>query len=341
MQALILAGGGGTRLRPLTNNRPKIIVPIGNQPFLARQIELLKTAGITDITLSLSCRFSAIEKSFGDGSDYGVDLKYLVEPRPLGTAGAYKYAEQFLNSPTIVLNGDILTDINLQDVIDHHNSIATIVLTKVKNPGAYGLVEVNDNSEVLNFLEKPEHNQINNLNTINAGIYILESKVLNLIPKDEKYSFEYQLFPSLLNTKRKFRAYIANDNYWLDIGTPERYLQAHYHLMDGKILNIQPQRCQSSELSGLAEVDGKSIIAKSCVIKAGAKITNSTLGENVIIEENSTISNSVIWAETKVGAETTICNSILGNNCQIGSKVSLKKGSYIGDSTTLTDSTIY
>jgi NDP-sugar pyrophosphorylase family protein len=183
MQALILAGGQGTRLRPLTINIPKPNVPIGNQPFLLRQIQSLKSAGITDITLSTGYQPSAIEKALGDGSEFGVNLRYLVEPVAMGTAGAYKFAERFLETTTVVLNGDILTDIDLRGVIERHkkhNAAATIVLTEVENPSVYGVVEIDEDQRVLRFLEKPKPDDISNINinTINAGIYILEPQIL-------------------------------------------------------------------------------------------------------------------------------------------------------------------
>ena len=162
----------------------------------------------------------------------------------MGTAGAYKFAEEFLQTSTIVLNGDILTDIDLKEVCrfhEKHSATATIVLTPVENPAAYGLVEVGADDRVLRFLEKPKPEEISRLkiNTINAGIYVLEPKVLSYIPKNENYSFEYQLFPALLEKAENFRAFIAEDNYWLDIGTPQRYLQAHYDLLNGRIKNLR------------------------------------------------------------------------------------------------------
>ena len=200
MQALILAGGKGTRLRPLTVYTPKPIVPICNRPFLLYQIDTLKRAGITDITLSLSYQPHKIEQQLGDGSDFGVNLKYTVEPQPMGTAGAYKYAEDLIREPTVVFNGDILTDLDLKAVIREHNerrATATIVLTPVENPSAYGLVETETDGRVRRFLEKPKPDEIT-VNTINAGTYILEPRVLDYIPVGENHSFEYGLFPSLL-----------------------------------------------------------------------------------------------------------------------------------------------
>lgn len=342
MQALILAGGQGTRLRPLTNNTPKPIVPIGNQPFLLRQIQLLKSAGVTDITLSTGYQPSAIEEALGDGSDYGVQLRYLVEPLPMGTAGAYKFAEKFLKLTTVVLNGDILTDIDLQTVAEQHKeyaATATIVLTRVENPSVYGVVEVGEDNKVLRFLEKPKPDEIRgtNIDTINAGIYILEPRVLNYIPGGENYSFEYQLFPDLLERKEKFYAFLSSDNYWLDIGTPERYLQAHYDLLSGRIKNFQVDKDRNFQMSADAGIDDKSCIADECVIKSGARIINSVLGKDVIIAENTTVQNSVIWSGTKISSETRVSDSIIGRDCNIGKNVRVGSGSVLADKTIVID----
>lgn len=343
MQALILAGGQGTRLRPLTLNTPKPIVPICNQPFLLRQIELLKTAGITDITLSLNYQPSSIQEILGEGAEFGVHLRYLIEPEPRGTAGAYKFAEEFLTDSTVVLNGDILTDINLQELIDRHkrfNAAATIVLISVDNPSAYGLVEVGSESEVLRFLEKPKPDQIDKLktDTVNAGIYILEPSVLKHIPAGENYSFEYQLFPDLLARKEIFKAYIAENTYWLDIGTIERYLQAHGDLLAGKIGNIFLPTAYSQSFESV-EIDEKSVVGKGCKLEPGVKIKNSVLGEKVSVGENVSIENSVIWAGTKIESDANISDSIIGFNCSIGKNASVTRGSVLGDDTNLSDFT--
>src|SRR5919202_2300158 len=181
MQALILAGGKGTRLRPLTVYTPKPIVPICNRPFLLYQIDTLRRAGITDITLSLSYQPDKIEQLLGDGSAYGVRLKYTVEPQPMGTAGAYKFAEELIRERTVVFNGDILTDLDLEAVLRQHEerqAAAPVVLAPVGNPTAYGLVETEDDGRVRRFLEKPKPDEIS-VNTINAGTYVLEPRVLD------------------------------------------------------------------------------------------------------------------------------------------------------------------
>lgn len=322
MQALILAGGKGTRLEPLTIEVPKPVVPLVNQPFLAAQFRLLKNIGVTDVVLSLNYQPCVVKKLLENCLDSDLRINYSIEPQPLGTAGAYRYARRFLNSAVIVLNGDILTDIDLQAVVELHkkyDSTATIVLTKVENPAAYGLVEVGDECRVRNFYEKPSLEEIErlNINTVNAGIYILEPEVLSYIPEGEDCSFEYHLFPRLLRENENFRAFTAEDNYWLDIGAPQRYLQAHYDLLKGKVKNFQISRNRKFKTSKKNEIDDLSLIDEGCVIKTGAKIVNSVLGKNVIIGENATIINSVVWSGTKIGSQSRITDSIIGMNCRI------------------------
>src|SRR5581483_9084393 len=215
MQALILAGGKGIRLRPMTVNTPKPIVPIANRPFLLYQLDLLKQAGITDVILSLSYQPKKIEDVLGDGSDFGMHISYTVEAQPLGTAGAFKNAQEHIRESTVVFNGDVLTDLDLRKVLDQHRktkAAATIVLTHVDNPTVYGVVETDAESKVRRFLEKPKVEEIS-CDTINAGIYVLEPEVLKLIPAGENYSFEYGLFPELLKQQRPFNAYISSA-YW-------------------------------------------------------------------------------------------------------------------------------
>ena len=188
-------------------------------------------------------------------------------------------------------------------------------------------------------MEKPKLDEINelNINTINAGIYIFEPKVLDLIPKDPNYSFEYQLFPDLLNRKEKFYAFVASDNYWLDIGTLPRYLQAHHDLMRGKIKNFQVERNNKFYVANSAEIDELSCLADGCVIEKGAKIINSILGKDVVIEKDAIVQNSVIWSRTKVFEHASINDSIIGSDCRIGKNVFVTNDSVLGDATVMTD----
>src|SRR6187551_2545091 len=237
MKAILLAGGKGTRLRPLTLHTPKPIVPIFDRPFLQYQIDLLRQVpDIDEIVLSLNYQPRRIEEVFGDGSDLGIHLRYVVEPNPLGTGGAIKFAaEQYRGAPLVVFNGDVLTNVDLRAVLALHRerkAKATIVLTPVENPRAYGLVETDANGNVSRFLEKPGEDEIT-CNTINAGIYILEPDTFDRIPKDTAWSIERSFFPSLIERRETFVAYIY-DGYWIDIGTPAKYLQVHRDIMDGR-----------------------------------------------------------------------------------------------------------
>jgi NDP-sugar pyrophosphorylase family protein len=345
MKALILAGGKGTRLRPLTVYTPKPIVPFLNQPFLLYQLNILRRAGIEDITLSLSYQPDKIEQILGDGSDYGVNLSFVTEPSPMGTGGAYKYAADGFRETTVVFNGDILTDVDIAKIVRFHEekkAEATIVLTPVENPSAYGLVETEADGKVLRFLEKPKPEELAELSTnnINAGIYVLEPGVLDIIPKGENRSFEYNVFPDLLAKEKSFYAYILQKNYWRDIGNPKSYLDAHHDFFNGKIKGIEIEKTvNNADISHKAIVDKKSIIGDECVIKPGARISNSVIGAGVHIEEKVVIENSIIWSHTRVSSAAHIENAIIGRSCYIGKYASVGSGAVLGDKTSLTDYT--
>ena len=342
MQALILAGGKGTRLRPLTVYTPKPIVPICNRPFLLYQIDTLKRAGVTDITLSLSYQPEKIEQQLGDGSNFGVNLKYTVEPQPMGTAGAYKFAEDLIREPTVVFNGDVLTDLDLKAVIRQHkerNAVATIVLTPVEDPSMYGVVETEDDGRVQRFLEKPKPEDTSCRN-INAGTYVLEPKVLDLIPKGENYSFEYALFPKLLEKEEAFYAHIPARTYWMDIGTPGRYLQAHHDLLANRVTRFHlKDRRGNFDSATHSAIDDLSIISDDCTLKPGVEIINSVLGNGCYIEERAKIENSVIWGHTRVGTAAEIKGALIGRGCHIGRSAFVGPGCVLGDKTSLTDYT--
>ena len=342
MQALILAGGKGTRLRPLTVYTPKPIVPICNRPFLLYQIDTLRRAGITDITLSLSYQPEKIEQQLGDGSNVGVKLKYIVEPQPMGTAGAYKFAEELIREPTVVFNGDILTDLDLKTVIRQHNerkAVATIVLTPVADPSMYGVVETADDGRVSRFLEKPKPEETSCRN-INAGTYVLEPSVLDLIPKGVNHSFEYGLFPKLLEKAEPFFANIPPRTYWMDIGTPARYLQAHHDLLASRVTRFHVKdRRGKFDSATHSEIDELSVIGDECTIKPGAVIVNSVLGRGCYIEERARIENSVVWGHTRVGTAAQVTDAVIGRGCYIGRSTIVGRGAVLGDKTSLTDYT--
>lgn len=345
MRAVILAGGRGTRLRPLTVYTPKPIVPVVNRPFLLYQVEILKRAGVQDITLSLNYQPDKIVHLLGDGSELGVNLTYVTESSPLGTAGAYRYAAGDSSETTIVLNGDILTDLVVKNLIDAHlesKNDATICLAPVEDPTSYGVVEIDKGGKVKNFREKPkiEDLKTNDDNLINAGIYVLESKILELIPKDEKRSFEYDVFPTILERSMNFGSFVFESEYWCDIGTPAKYLLGHLDFLEGKVRRFdRPKRSETAEIATSSEIDAKSVIGDNCEIKPGATIINSVIGGGVHIEEKAVVENSVIWAHSRISNSAEIKGAIIAKGCYVGKNVVVSEGSVLGDKTSLTDYT--
>lgn len=342
MQALILAGGKGTRLRPLTVYTPKPIVPVVNRPFLLYQIDILRKAGITDITLSLSYQPDKIEQILGDGSEYGVLLKYVTEPSPMGTGGAYRFAAENISETTVVFNGDILTDFDISSLVEFHRkncAAATITLAPVDDPSRYGLVEIDKENRVKRFIEKPSEEELAKLkiNTINAGIYVLEPQVLKLIPKDTNRSFEYDVFPEILNQGLPFYGKVMAGEYWLDIGTPASYLKAHHDFLSGKIKALAIEKGDLSDVATHAEIDEYSVLGAKCTVKPGVRIVNSVIGAGVHIEEKAVIENSVIWPHTRVATSAEIHGAVIGRGCHIGRNSIVGEGTVLGDKTTLTD----
>jgi mannose-1-phosphate guanylyltransferase len=345
MKALILAGGKGTRLRPLTVYTPKPVVPFLNKPFLLYQIEILRRAGVRDIRLSLNYQPDKIEQILGDGSDYDVDLHFVTEPSPMGTGGAFKFACDSSRETTVVLNGDILTNANISEIIEFHRAKqaeATIALTPIENPGGYGLVETDEGGKVLHFREKPKMEEIAELKTknINMGIYILEPSVLDIIPKGENASFEYNVFPDLLSGGKSFYACVLGKAYWRDIGTPQSYLQAHHDFFEGRIEGFPVEKTENNaDIAHTAIVDKRSIIGGDCVIKPNARVINSVLGEGVHVEEKAVIENSVVWSHARISSAAHIHNAVIGRSCYIGKNASVSGGAVLGDKTSLTDYT--
>jgi NDP-sugar pyrophosphorylase family protein len=347
MKAILLAGGKGTRLRPLTLHTPKPIVPIFNRPFLHYQLDLLRQIPeITEVILSLNYQPRRIEEVFGTGSDIGLNIRYLVEPSPLGTGGAIKFAEPHLDGTTIVFNGDVLTQIDLAAVLAQHRerkAKATIVLTPVDNPTAYGLVETEADGSVRRFLEKPNPDEIT-CDTINAGIYVLEPDTFDRIPKDVNYSIERSYFPSLVERKETFVAYVYR-GYWIDIGTPAKYMQVHRDIMSGAF--------QAAPFAGSSEnfaytegariedgvtVEGPCFIDEGAVVKPGARIAPySVIGRQCHIEEGAVIDGSILWANSWIGRDAHLKDAILARNCHVGRNVHIKPGSILGDKSVATD----
>ena len=339
MQALILAGGKGTRLRPLTMHTPKPIVPIANRPLLLYQLELLKRAEVRDVILSLSYQPQKIEDKLLDGTDHSVRISYTVEAAPLGTAGAFRHAAGLIRETIVVLNGDVLTDIDLNEVIQQHRerqATATIVLAPVPNPTEYGFVEIDDAGRVRRFVEKPGPEEVT-ADTINAGIYVLEPRVLDYIPEGELFMFEYDVFPKLLEAGEAFYSYVWR-GYWRDVGTAPSYWQANMDVLAGrlKLLDRLPAE-RGEKFDASAEIDGLSVVDPSCTLKAGVQIINSVVSRNCYVEERARIENSVIRGGTRIGQQATLSGALVGKGSHIGRAVTVEGHVALGDKSVITD----
>jgi NDP-sugar pyrophosphorylase family protein len=268
-----------------------------------------------------------------------VKISYRVEASPLGTAGAYRHAAGLIRETTVVFNGDVLTDIDMNEVIRFHrerNATATIVLTPVANPTAYGLVETDGESRVRRFLEKPKPEEVT-CNTINAGIYILEPRVLEYVPEGEPFMFEYGVFPQLLERGEPFYAYTWR-GYWRDIGTAASYLKANMDVIAGEVsLLPRPNFERGEKFDATAEIDATSIVDPSCAVKAGAQIINSVISRNCYIEDHARIENSVVRGGSRIGSGATLNGVVVGKSCHIGRSVTIANGAVLGDKSVITD----
>ncbi len=348
MKAILLAGGKGTRLRPFTVHTPKPIVPILNRPFLHYQIDLLRQVPeIDEVILSLNYQPRRIEEMFGDGEGLGLRVRYVVEPMPLGTGGAVRYAGDSLTDSVVVFNGDVLTEVDLGAVLRLHRerkAKATIVLTPVDNPRAYGLVETDGNGNVRRFLEKPGEDEIT-CNTINAGIYVLEPDTFDRIPKDTAWSIERSFFPSLIERGETFVAYVY-DGYWIDIGTPAKYLQVHRDIMDGRY-QAPPFLGSAASTAWVSpdakvepgvELHGPCFVDEGVVLKTGARVLPySVIGRQSHVDEGAVVDGAIIWPNGWIGREAVVRASILGRNCHVGRNATIETPVLLGDKTVITD----
>ena len=346
MKALLLAGGFGTRLRPLTLDTPKPIVPILDRPFLHYQIELLRQVPeVDEIILSLNYGPERIEAVMGSG-DARLPIRYVVEPRPMGTGGAVKFAEPHLDGTTIVLNGDVLTGTDLRAVVEHHRrraACATIVLAPVDDPTRYGLVETDREGNVLRFVEKPDPAQIT-CNTINAGVYVLESDTLDRIPADTKYSIERRYFPSLVEGGETFAAWVEN-GYWLDIGTPAAYRRAHRDILDGRYRAACAKLAgpnavtvaDGADIASTARLREPSFIGPGVRVHPEAEIgPHAVLGRNCVVERGAAVRDAVVWPDAVIGAGAALSGAIVGRRCRIGDHARLGSGLVLGDDSVVT-----
>lgn len=342
MKAVVMAGGEGTRLRPLTSNQPKPMVPVVNKPAMEYIIELLKKYEFIDIVATLQFLPQLIKNYFGEGGDLGVNLAYAIEEHPLGTAGSVKNAEKHLGDDTfIVVSGDALTDINLSKAVQFHKSkkaLATLVLKAVENPLEFGIVVTDKGGRIERFLEKPTWGGVFS-DTVNTGIYILGPEVFDYIPEDSEYDFSKDLFPLLLRAGQPLYGYVAS-GYWCDIGNFQQYLEVHQSILDQKT-KLHPSGIKMQEniwvgegadIHPTAEIKGPVVIGQHASIGAGAKIGEySIIGNNVLIKENVRLHRAIIWDNSYIGPQARLQRAIVGRSCDIKSKATVEQGVVIGD----------
>jgi mannose-1-phosphate guanylyltransferase len=341
MQALILAGGEGTRLRPLTTTVPKPVVPLVDRPFIRFMLDWLAGHGVTDIVMSCGHLASGVRNVLGDGSAFGMRLRYVEEPRPLGTGGALKYAEPLLEDGFLMLNGDVLTDIDLKAQIAQHERTgarATLALTPVEDPSSYGLVRTRDDGEVTEFVEKPSPDQIDTRN-ISAGAYVLDRSVLDLLEADEPASIERDVFPRLVG--EGLFGY-ASDAYWLDIGTPVRYLQGTYDILEGTVASRVRERMGPNYLCVEDGVDNRGRVIPAALVESGCRIGDGArIGGRVVLEHgvtvgaNTTIEHAVVMQGTEIGSHCTLRGCIVAGGVRLGDDCTVDGLSVLGEGVTV------
>jgi mannose-1-phosphate guanylyltransferase / phosphomannomutase len=346
MKAVIMAGGQGTRLRPLTSDQPKPMIPIVNLPCMEHIVELLGRHGFTDIAVTLQFLPDEIRDYFGDGSDWGVNMSYSVEDAPAGTAGSVKMAEQQLGlegERLLIISGDALTDADLSRLVEFHEekgSEATMVLKSVENPLDFGIVITEEDGRISRFLEKPAWGQVFS-DTVNTGIYLLEPSVMDEIPDPEggEYDFSKELFPGLLEEERPLYGYVTDD-YWEDIGTLEQFAGAQRDVLDGKVKGVRPPGTRLREniyVGRRAQVDddaleGPVVIGENVRVDEGAKISPySVIADNVVISAGATVERSVVAEGTYVGEGAELIDTLVGRNSYVQARARLLERSALGD----------
>jgi len=333
MKAVILAGGEATRLRPLTCNIAKIMVPVLNHAFLEHVFGYLKKHNVTDVILALGRQGDQVQRYFGDGSNFDLRIIYSVEDFPMGTAGAVKNAERFLDSSFIVFNGDVFTDIDVTAMMNLHRekkASVSIALTPVENPTIYGVVETDEEGKVERFIEKPSWDKVTT-NMINAGIYIVEPSILNYIASGAFSMFERDVFPALLDKGDAVFSY-SSDAYWIDIGTPEKYLRLNHDLLHRHIGDEGVRFEGESAIHPAAQIEGPVIIGEGSFVGKNSMIKGPTvLGAGCRVGECAFIEGSVLWQNCRIGKEARLRNCVVASNCYIEDETEVLDNCILGD----------
>jgi mannose-1-phosphate guanylyltransferase len=341
MQAVILVGGEGTRLRPLTSTVPKPVVPLVDRPFISFMLDWLRQHGVDDVIMSCGFLATSVRNVLGDGSALGIRLRFVEEPDPRGTAGALKFAEPMLDQRFVMLNGDVLTDIDLGQQIAQHestNAKATLALVPVADPSAYGLVHLAEDRSVRDFVEKPSSDAIDT-NLISAGAYVLEREILELVPPERNVSIEREVWPRLIG--KGLYGY-PSESYWMDIGSPERYLQGTFDIIEGNVATPVGERMGSDWLaidSG-AEVDGRvippAVLERGVRVATGAHVGSLVvLAEDVSVGAGSTVERSVILKGSEIGEGCVLRDCIVAAGCRVGARTRITGGAVLGEGVTI------
>ncbi|MCL4459098.1 MAG: NDP-sugar synthase [Chloroflexi bacterium] len=341
MKAVILVGGEGTRLRPLTCNLPKPMLPVVNRPFLEHVLSYLKRHNIKDIILSMCYRPDVIQEYFGDGGAFGVKLTYVVEEKPLGTAGGVKNVESYLDDTFFVFNGDILTDLDLTAMHRFHRekkARVTIALTPVEDPTAYGLVETDAENKVRGFIEKPSWDRVTT-NLINAGTYIVEPEVFRYVPPKVYYMFEHGLFPVLLQMDDPLYGYPSNA-YWIDIGTPAKYITVHHDLLTGRIRKRLPGEQMHDgvwvgdgcQIHPSVKLTGPIVLGNHVTIGSGVVIIGPVVvGDYCDIGRDTVVEDVVIWEKTVIRSHVMMKSCVVARSCTIEDNTWITHGAIVAD----------
>jgi mannose-1-phosphate guanylyltransferase/phosphomannomutase len=344
MKAIIMAGGQGTRLRPLTSNQPKPMIRIANLPCMEHIVNLLAHHGITDIAVTLQFMPEEIQDYFGDGSDWSVNMSYSIEDAPAGTAGSVKMAEQQLDlhgERLLIISGDALTDADLTQLVRFHeekDAEVTMVLKSVENPLDFGIVIIEEDGRISRFLEKPAWGQVFS-DTVNTGMYLVEPSVLEEIPEEGEYDFSQELFPALLDKGRPLYGFVT-DAYWEDIGTLEQYASAQRDVLDGRVSGVRPPGTRLRENIYVGrraqvndeELEGPVVIGDNVRIDEGAKISPYTvIGNNVVVSAGATVERSIIAEGTYIGEGAELIDTLVGRNSYVQPRARILERSALGD----------
>jgi mannose-1-phosphate guanylyltransferase len=328
MQAVILVGGEGTRLRPLTSTVPKPVVPLVDRPFIAYMLEWLRRHDVDDVIMSCGFLATSVRNVLGDGSAYGVRLRFVEEPEPRGTAGALKYAEEFLEDRFLMLNGDVLSDMDLSAQVAQHEATgaqATLALVPVVDPSAYGLVRTGADRAVEGFVEKPSPDQVDT-NLISAGAYVLERGILDMIEPDRNVSIEREIWPLLVG--EGLYAFPHEHAYWLDIGTPETYLRATSDILEGFVETTPVERIgPSCTIAPDAHVGSTAVLGDGVTIGAGSRVERAVILQGSVIGESCQVEDAIVAAGARIGDRTVIEHgAVLGEGVTVGADNLLSHG---------------